>query len=98
MTIKQTKDGNKLTISVEGMIDTNTSPQLAEVVKTSLGGIKFLTFDFAKVDYISSAGLRVLLLAQKIMDKQGDMCVKNVCENVMHVFELTAFDQILDIK
>ena len=98
MTIKQTKDGNKLTISVEGNIDTNTSPQLGEVVKTSLNGIKFLTFDFAKVEYISSAGLRVLLQAQKIMDRQGEMYVKNVCENVMTVFELTAFDQILTIK
>ena len=98
MTIKQTKDGNKLTISVEGNIDTNTSPQLGEVVKTSLNGIKFLTFDFAKVEYISAAGLRVLLQAQKIMDRQGEMYVKNVCENVMTVFELTAFDQILTIK
>ena len=79
-------------------IDTNTSPQLGEVVKTSLNGIKFLTFDFAKVEYISSAGLRVLLQAQKIMDRQGEMYVKNVCENVMTVFELTAFDQILTIK
>ena len=98
MEIKKTMNGNELFVSVEGRLDTTTAPQLEEDVRQDLENIKSLVFDFEKLEYISSAGLRVLLAMQKIMNKQGSMTIKNVNETVMEVFEVTGFVDILTIE
>ncbi len=98
MEIKKTLNGNELFVAVEGRLDTTTAPQLEEDVRQNLEGIKRLVFDFEKLEYISSAGLRVLLAMQKIMNKQGSMTIKNVNETVMEVFEVTGFVDILTIE
>lgn len=98
MEIKQNKDGQKLTIALEGRLDTVTAPELEKVVNENLDGIIDLIFDFDKLDYVSSAGLRVLLSCQKTMQKQGKMKLINVCNEVNEVFELTAFNKILTIE
>ncbi len=98
MEIIKTKDGANLTLAVEGRLDTTTAPQLEEVVKTELEGITELKFDLAKLEYISSAGLRVLLAAQKIMNKQGTMIINNANDEIMEVFEITGFADILTIE
>ena len=97
MKIDLRKEENKLFISLEGKLDTNTSPELDEKI-TELEGIEELYIDLQNVDYISSAGLRVLLSMQKIMNKQGKMVIQNVCENVMDIFEVTGFSEILNIE
>ncbi|WP_330366885.1 anti-sigma factor antagonist [Butyrivibrio sp. WCD3002] len=91
MTINKDVNGKALTISLEGRLDTTTAPGLEEEINGSLENIEELTFDFAKLEYISSAGLRVLLSAQKKMNKQGKMVVKNVSEEVSEIFEVTGF-------
>ncbi len=98
MNISKTKNGEELTIAIEGRLDTTTAPELDDVVKGEIEGITKLVFDFAKLDYISSAGLRVLLSSQKIMNKQGSMVVKNVSEEVNEIFEVTGFQDILSIE
>ena len=98
MTIQQTKNGNALTIALEGRLDTMTAPELEAALKTALEGVLDLTFDFEKLDYISSAGLRVLLAAQKTMNRQGSMKVKNANEIIMEIFEVTGFSDILTIE
>ena len=98
MTISKNQDGNNLVIALEGRLDTTTSPDLEKELKESLDGIESLTFDLGALDYISSAGLRVLLSAQKTMNKQGDMVVKNVSEEIMEVFEVTGFSDIPTIE
>ena len=98
MQINKTKDGAKLTLALEGRLDTTTTPELEAVVKSELGGIQSLTFDLASLDYISSAGLRVLLSAQKIMNKQGEMTVTNCSEEIMEIFDVTGFSDILTIQ
>ncbi len=98
MEIKKIVNGNELLIGLEGRLDTTTAPHLEEEVRSSLDNIKKLTFDFEKLDYISSAGLRVLLATQKIMNKQGSMVIKNVNETVMDVFSVTGFVDILTIE
>ena len=98
MTIQQTKDGNALTIALEGRLDTMTAPELEAALKTALEGVEELTFDFEKLDYISSAGLRVLLAAQKTMKHQGSMKVVHVNEIIMEIFEVTGFSDILTIE
>ena len=98
MTINKIQNGNALTISVEGRLDTTTAPELEKVIKESLGNINDLTLDFSKLDYISSAGLRVLLSAQRIMKSQGKMKVTNINEVVREVFEVTGFADILTIE
>ena len=98
MTILKEQTGNALTIRLEGRLDTTTSPQLEEELKKSLPGAEELVFDFSKLDYISSAGLRVLLSAQKVMAGKGGMVVKNVNEIVQEVFEVTGFCDILTIE
>ena len=98
MQINKTKDGAKLTLALEGRLDTTTAPELEAVVKSELEGIQSLTFDLASLDYISSAGLRVLLSAQKIMNKQGEMTVKNCSEELMEIFDVTGFSDILTIQ
>ena len=97
MNINKTQNGNELTLSLEGRLDTVTSPELEDVIKTSLDGISKLVFDLAGLEYISSAGLRVLLSAQKIMNNQGEMTVKNANETVMEIFEVTGFSDILTL-
>ena len=97
MTINKTQNGNSLTVAIEGRLDTTTAPKLEEELKASLDGISELTMDLSTLDYISSAGLRVLLSAQKIMNKQGEMKVAGANETVMEVFEVTGFGDILNI-
>ena len=97
MTIKEKRDGNKLVVSVEGRIDTNTSPELNEYFQQNLKDVKELELDLENVNYVSSAGLRAILFAQKTMDKQGKMVVSHVCKEIMETFELTCFTDILTI-
>ena len=97
MTISKKLEGAKLEILLEGRLDTTTSPSLETELKHSVNGIEELIFDFEKLEYISSAGLRILLAAQKVMSKQGSMVVKNVNEVIAEVFEVTGFSDILTI-
>ena len=98
MTITKTQDRNALTLSLEGRLDTTTSPQLEAELSASLDGITKLTLDMAQLAYLSSAGLRVLLAAQKVMNKQGSMVVLHVNETIQEVFEVTGFVDILTIQ
>lgn len=97
MNIKEKRDGNKLVVKVEGRVDTTTSPELFEYFKNGLEGVKELELDLEGVNYVSSAGLRTILFAQKTMDKQGKMVVSHVCKEIMETFELTCFTDILTI-
>ena len=98
MTINKTKTGSALTVALEGRLDTTTAPQLDSFLKEELPGVTDLTFDFAQLDYISSAGLRILLSAQKVMNRQGNMKIVNVSEILMEIFEVTGFVDILTIE
>ena len=98
MTIHKTQNGNGLTVAIEGRLDTTTAPQLETELKNSLDGITELTMELSAMEYISSAGLRVLLSAQKIMNKQGKMKVSNVNATIMEIFEVTGFSDILAIE
>jgi len=91
-------ENNGLTVTLEGRLDTTTAPQLETELMGSLEGITSLVLDFEKLEYISSAGLRVLLAAQKVMMKQGEMKVIHVNEVVMEVFEVTGFTDTLTIE
>ncbi len=97
MEIIKTLEGTTLTIVLEGRLDTTTAPKLEGELKFSINGITELVFDFAKLEYVSSAGLRVLLMAQKVMNKQGKMVICNVCEEIAEVFEITGFVDIFTI-
>ena len=97
MNIVKTSEGAKLTLALEGRLDTNTAPQLEAELKASLSGVTELDLDFSGLEYISSAGLRVLLAAQKAMSKQGKMTIRHVNETIMEVFEITGFVDILSI-
>lgn len=96
--ITKTVNENELAIALEGRLDTATAPQLETELNQAIGGVKKLVFDFAGLEYLSSAGLRVLLGAQKIMNKQGKMLVKNVNETIMEIFEITGFFDVLTIE
>ena len=98
MKITKKQDGSALVIALEGRLDTTTAPELEAELKTCLDGITDLTLDLAKLDYISSAGLRVLLSAHKTMMKQGQMKVTNASEIVREVFDVTGFSDILNIE
>lgn len=98
MTIAKTLDGTALTLALEGRLDTTTAPQLEAEVRSSLAGVTELTLDFTALEYISSAGLRVVLSAQKAMNKQGRMVVRGINEYVMEVLEVTGFADILTIE
>ena len=91
------RNGNTLEIKLTDRLDTVTSPQLEEKLKKELEGVTNLQFDFAELEYVSSAGLRVLLTASKKMKKQGKMEIHNVNEEVMEVFTITGFADILTI-
>lgn len=95
MTINKEKNDSALSLALEGRLDTTTAPQLEAELKDSLDGITDLTLDFQQLEYISSAGLRVLLAAQKVMNKQGTMVIKNAGSDIMEVFEITGFSDIL---
>ena len=98
MTILQTKNENALTIALAGRLDTTTAPELEAVLNDALAGTEELTFDFEKLDYISSAGLRVLLSAQKTMNRQGTMKVIHANEMILEIFEVTGFADILTVE
>ncbi len=98
MTITKKQNGSELTISLEGRLDTMTAPELETELKGSLTGVTKLTMDFANLEYISSAGLRVLLTAQKAMNGQGEMVVTGVNETIQEIFEVTGFSDILTIE
>lgn len=98
MNINKNLENTTLTLALEGRLDTTTAPELEQELKTSLDGVENLIFDFDKLEYISSAGLRLLLSAQKRMNGQGEMKVTKVNETVNEVFEVTGFSDILTIE
>ena len=98
MTINKNLEGEKLTIALEGRLDTTTAPELETELKTALNGVTNLVFDLKALEYISSAGLRVLLSAQKTMNKQGEMTITGANETIMEIFDVTGFVDILNIE
>ena len=98
MTIQKSQNGNELTLALEGRLDTMTAPDLEAELGGALEGVESLVMDFSKLDYISSAGLRVLLSAHKAMSGKGGMKVTNVNEIVREVFDVTGFADILTIE
>lgn len=97
LNIVKNTESTKLTIALEGRLDTTTAPQLEQEINASIEGVTELLLDFGKLEYISSAGLRVLLSAQKKMNAQGSMRILNVNETVYEIFEVTGFSEILSI-
>jgi len=98
MEITKTIDGTTLTIALDGRLDTITSKELEKDIHVSLDGVTELVFDFEKLTYITSAGLRILSLAQKIMNKQGQMVIRNVQPDVQEVFDITGLSSFLQIE
>jgi len=98
MDINKTKNGTDLVLALSGRLDTTTAPELEAVIKGDLDGVEKLVIDMEKLEYISSAGLRVLLQAQKTMNKQGSMKIINACDEIKEVFEITGFSDILTIE
>ena len=98
MTIEITRSTDEIILEVTGRLDTTTAPALDKTIQENLNGIKSLILDFKGLEYVSSAGLRLLLSAQKKMQQIGKMTVKNVCEEIMEVFEMTGFADILVIE
>ena len=98
LNLNKTVESGKALYALEGRLDTVTSPDLEKDLKDSLAGVTELVLDFEKLDYISSAGLRVLLSAQKTMAKQGEMKIIHVNETIMEIFEVTGFTDILTIE
>ena len=98
LNINKTVEGEKTVFTLEGRMDTVTAPELEKELKASLDGVKELTLDFEKLDYISSAGLRVLLSTQKVMNKQGVLKIIHVNDTIMEIFEVTGFTDILTIE
>lgn len=99
MTIQKTvTNETQLTVALQGRLDTSTAPQLEEALKESLSSATELIFDFSGLEYLSSAGLRVLLAAQKTMARQGSMKIVHVSEIIMDIFDVTGFSDILTIE
>ena len=98
MDIIKNSEGSKLTVALVGRLDTTTSPQLEAELRQSVDGLTELVLDLKDLDYISSAGLRVLLSAQKVMNKQGQMIIRNVKPEIMDIFDVTGFVDILNIE
>ena len=98
MNIEKINNGSSLEIKLQGRLDTTTAPLLEKELSESLEGITDLKLDFAELEYISSAGLRVLLSTQKQMNKQGNMVLTNVSDEVNEVFDITGFSDILTIQ
>ena len=98
MIIEKNLNGTELTVTITGRLDTTTAPMLEAEFKQNIAGITKLVLDFTALEYLSSAGLRVLLAAQKVMNKQGEMIIKNVNETINEIFEVTGFIDILTIE
>ena len=98
MNIEKNRQGNELQVFLEGRLDTVSAPDLDAVVKNELLGVDTFILDLKKLQYTSSAGLRVILIAQKTMNKQGKLILKNVSEAVMEVFEMTGLSDLLTIE
>ena len=98
MIINKERNAAELTMTLIGRLDTTTAPQLEAEFKQNIAGVTKLVLDFAALEYLSSAGLRVLLAAQKVMNKQGEMIIKNVNETINEIFEVTGFIDILTIE
>ncbi|MBR5790817.1 MAG: STAS domain-containing protein [Phascolarctobacterium sp.] len=98
MTIDKQLNGSELTLTLNGRLDTTTAPELENAIKENIAGVTNLVMDFAGLEYLSSAGLRVILSAQKTMNKQGEMVIRNVNETINEVFEITGFIDILTIE
>ena len=98
MNITKNAADTALTLVLEGRLDTTSSPQLEAELKRSISNVETLVFDMNALDYISSAGLRVLLAAQKVMNKQGKMIIRGANQNIMEIFEVTGFVNILTIE
>ena len=98
LNINKTINNNTAVFTLEGRLDTSTAPELDRELKSSLDGVTTLMLDMKELNYVSSAGLRVLLSAQKLMNKQGKMTIRNANETVMEIFEVTGFSEILDIE
>ena len=98
MTIEKNLNGTELNVKVSGRLDTTTAPELEASLKESFEGLTKLVLDFSELEYLSSAGLRVLLQAQKTMNKQGEMVVRNVNETISEIFEVTGFSDVLTIE
>ena len=98
MKVTRDKNGSTLNVSVSGRLDTTTAPELEKALGSQLEGIESLTLDFGDLAYISSAGLRVLLALQKTMNRQGQMAVTHVNDNIMEVFDVTGFVDMLTIR
>ncbi len=98
LNIKKNQENEILTVALEGRLDTTTAPELEETLQASLDGVTELVFDFTDLQYISSAGLRVLLSAQKAMNQKGKMKICHVSPEIMEIFDVTGFVEILDIE
>ena len=98
LSIEKSANATELNVKLTGRLDTTTSPELEKELKASLDGITTLVIDMTGLEYISSAGLRVLLSAQKSMNRQGEMKIKHVNETIMEIFEVTGFTDILTIE
>lgn len=98
MNIGQNRENGRLVLSVEGRLDTTTAPELETLLAEALKGVSELVFDFSGLEYISSAGLRVILKAQKVMYNQGSMKLTGVSDEVKEIFEITGFDNFLKIE
>ena len=98
MEIKKELNEKELVITLKGRLDTMTAPELEAELKTSLDGVEKLVIDMAELEYISSAGLRVLLSAQKTMNRQGEMVVRNANDQIKEVFDLTGFNELLTVE
>ena len=98
LNIYKETNGSNMTIALSGRLDTTTAPELESELKGSLDGVTALIMDFRELEYISSAGLRVLLSSQKTMNKQGSMVIKNASDEVKEIFDVTGFSEILTIE
>ena len=98
MIVEKNLEGAEFNVKVIGRLDTTTAPELEKELTENIDGVSKLVFDFSDLEYLSSAGLRVILQAQKIMNKQGEMTVKNVNETIMEIFEVTGFTDFLTIE
>ncbi|MBQ8053169.1 MAG: STAS domain-containing protein [Lachnospiraceae bacterium] len=98
MTIDKKKEGNRLVLAVSGRLDTMTAPELENVIKDNMDGVEELILDFKDLEYISSAGLRVVLGARKAMGDKGSFSVRNLCSDVREIFDITGFSDIITIE
>ena len=98
MHIEKIKEGGRLTVALKGRMDAGSAPQLDELLKSEIDSVTDLTIDLEKLVYTSSAGLRVLLGAQKAMNKRGSMAIRNVRRDIMEIFDMTGFSKLLNIE